>query len=34
MNFKILICDDELNIRQGLGAALEMEGYETVLAEN
>jgi len=34
MNFKILICDDEKNIRQGLGAALEMEGYETVLAEN
>ena len=34
MNFKILICDDEKNIRQGLSAALEMEGYETVLAEN
>ncbi|MCR5699204.1 MAG: response regulator, partial [Treponemataceae bacterium] len=34
MNFKILICDDEKNIREGLAASLEMEGYETVLAEN
>lgn len=34
MNFKILICDDEKNIREGLSASLEMEGYETVLAEN
>ncbi|MGP1587001.1 MAG: sigma-54-dependent transcriptional regulator [Treponemataceae bacterium] len=34
MNFKILICDDEINIRQGLSESLEIEGYKTVLAEN
>ncbi|MCR4789597.1 MAG: sigma-54 dependent transcriptional regulator [Treponemataceae bacterium] len=34
MNFKILICDDEKNIREGLSASLQMEGYDTVLAEN
>ena len=31
MKFNILIIDDEKNIREGLGAALEMDGY-TVLA--
>ena len=34
MKFNILIIDDEKNIREGLSAALEMEGYNTVLAEN
>jgi DNA-binding NtrC family response regulator len=32
MKFKLLIADDEKNIREGLAAALEMEGYETVTA--
>ncbi len=31
---KILIAEDELNIRQGLAEVLSREGYETVLAEN
>ena len=33
MKFTILIIDDEKNIREGLGAAFEMEGYEVRLAE-
>ena len=34
MTFKILIVDDEKNIRVGLGKSLEMDGYEIYLAEN
>ncbi len=34
MTFSILIADDEKNIREGLGKALEMEGYEVILAED
>lgn len=34
MNFTILIIDDEKNIREGLGTALELEGYDVKLAEN
>lgn len=34
MKFNILIIDDEKNIREGLADALEMEGYNTFLAEN
>ena len=34
MNFTILIADDEKNIREGLGAALEMDGYSILLAED
>ena len=34
MKFTILIIDDEKNIREGLGAAFEMEGYEVRLAAN
>lgn len=34
MTFKILVVDDEKNIRVGLGKSLEMEGYEVYLAEN
>ena len=34
MKFKILIIDDEKNIREGLAAALEMDGYNTAVAEN
>ena len=34
MKFTILIIDDERNIREGLGAAFEMEGYEVRLAAN
>jgi DNA-binding NtrC family response regulator len=32
MNFRLLIVDDEKNIREGLAAALEMDGYEVVTA--
>ena len=32
MKFKLLIVDDEKNIREGLAASLEMDGYETVCA--
>ena len=32
MKFNILIIDDEKNIREGLGAALEMDGYTIFLA--
>jgi DNA-binding NtrC family response regulator len=34
MTFKILVVDDEKNIRTGLGKSLELEGYEIYLAEN
>jgi len=34
MQFTILIIDDEKNIREGLCAALEMDGYKVRLAEN
>jgi len=30
MKYKLLIADDEKNIREGLAAALEMEGFQTV----
>ena len=32
MNFRLLIVDDEKNIREGLAAALQMEGYNVVTA--
>jgi DNA-binding NtrC family response regulator len=32
MKFKILVVDDEKNIREGLAASLEMDGYKTVCA--
>ncbi|MDR2536187.1 MAG: sigma-54 dependent transcriptional regulator [Treponema sp.] len=32
MKFKILIVDDEKNIREGLAASLEMDGYDVVTA--
>ena len=34
MKFTLLIIDDEKNIREGLGTALELEGYDVKLAEN
>ena len=34
MNFTILIIDDEKNIREGLSAALELDGYSVKLAAN
>lgn len=34
MKFTILIIDDEKNIREGLGSALELDGYNIRLAEN
>ncbi|NLM01202.1 MAG: sigma-54-dependent Fis family transcriptional regulator [Treponema sp.] len=34
MKFNILIIDDEKNIREGLSESLELEGYNTFLAEN
>jgi len=34
MKLNVLIVDDEKNIREGLGKALEMEGYEIYLAED
>ncbi len=34
MKFTILIIDDEKNIREGLGDALELDGYDVRLAEN
>jgi len=34
MSKTILICDDEKNIREGLGMALELDGYQTILAED
>jgi DNA-binding NtrC family response regulator len=32
LKFKLLIVDDEKNIREGLAASLDMDGYETVCA--
>jgi len=32
IKFKILVADDEKNIREGLAASLEMDGYKTVCA--
>jgi DNA-binding NtrC family response regulator len=32
MKFTILVIDDEKNIREGLGAALELDGYSVILA--
>ena len=32
MKFKLLVADDEKNIREGLAASLEMDGYETACA--
>ena len=34
MKFKLLVVDDEKNIREGLAASLEMEGYEVETASN
>ncbi len=34
MKFNILVIDDEKNIRQGLAAALEMDGYNVLMADN
>ncbi|WP_332448278.1 sigma-54-dependent transcriptional regulator [Sphaerochaeta sp.] len=34
MKRSILICDDEKNIRSGLALAMELEGYETLSAED
>ena len=34
MKFKILVVDDEKNIREGLAASLEMDGYKTACAAN
>lgn len=34
MTFRILIVDDEKNIRSGLAKAMEMDGYEVLLAED
>ena len=34
MKFTILVIDDEKNIREGLGAAFELEGYQVRLAAN
>ncbi len=34
MKFTILIADDEKNIREGLGRAMEMDGHDVVLASN
>lgn len=34
MSKTILVCDDEKNIREGLGMALELDGYQTILAED
>ncbi len=34
MKFNILVVDDEKNIREGLGKALELDGYNVILAED
>jgi len=34
MNFNLLVVDDEKNIREGLGKALELDGYQIALAKN
>jgi len=33
MKFTIMVVDDEKNIREGLGKVLELEGYNTILAD-
>ncbi|MDR1566185.1 MAG: response regulator, partial [Treponema sp.] len=32
MKFKLLVADDEKNIREGLAVSLEMDGYDVVTA--
>lgn len=34
MSKTVLVCDDEKNIREGLGLALELDNYDVLLAEN
>jgi DNA-binding NtrC family response regulator len=34
MKFTVLVIDDEKNIREGLGEALELDGYRVILAED
>ena len=34
MKRNILICDDEKNIQSGLALAMELEGYEALVASN
>ena len=34
MNFRLLVIDDEKNIREGLAEYLREDGYEVVCAEN
>ena len=34
MKFNVLIVDDERNIREGLGKALELDGHKILLAED
>ena len=34
MKFNVMVVDDEKNIRQGLGKALEMDGYQVQLASD
>ena len=34
MRFTILVADDEKNIREGLGAYLELDGYDAILASD
>ncbi len=34
MGFNILIVDDEKNIREGLSVSLEIDGFNTLLAED
>ena len=34
MNFRLLVIDDEKNIREGLAESLEMDGYDVVCAED
>ena len=34
MNFRLLVIDDEKNIREGLADFLQSDGYEVVCAEN
>ena len=34
MQFNVMIVDDEKNIREGLGKAMEMDGHSVYLAEN
>ena len=34
MKLTILVADDEKNIREGLARALELDGYEVLIAED